>query len=144
MEMGESCEAEVLGLHRFLEDWLTGALPRTEDGFARFRNVMAEGFAIISPGGVTSGRDELCAELERAHAAAAKPNGGFRIWIEEVHLRHASGDIAVVTYAEYQERSGETTGRRASALFRRKDGTPNGVEWLHLHETWLPNLAPKA
>ena len=144
MEMGERCEAEVLRLHRFLEDWFTGHLPRTEDAFERFKGVMAEGFAIISPGGVTSGRDELFVELERAHAGAAKPDGGFRIWIEEVHLRHASGDIAVVTYAEYQERSGETTGRRSSALFRRKDGTPNGVEWLHLHETWLPDLAPKA
>ena len=40
--MGESCEAEVLGLHRFLEDWLSGLLPRTEDAFARFRKVMAE------------------------------------------------------------------------------------------------------
>lgn len=143
MEMGESCEAEVLGLHRFLEDWLSGLLPRTEDGFARFRKVMAEGFAIISPGGVTSGRDELCAELERAHGTLAGGEKGFRIWIEDVHCRHASGAIAVVTYAEYQERSGETTGRRASALLRRKDGTPNGVEWLHLHETWLPDLAPK-
>ncbi len=144
MEMGERCEAEVLGLHRFLEGWVTGVLPRTEDAFERFKGVMAEGFAIVSPGGVTSGRDELFAELERAHGTLAGGEKGFRIWIEDVRCRHVEGVLALVTYAEYQERSGETTGRRASALFRRKDGTPNGVEWLHLHETWLPDLAPDA
>ncbi len=50
----------------------------------------------------------------------------------------------MMTLIRHQARSGETTGRRASAHLRRKDGTPNGVEWLHLHETWLPELAPKA
>ncbi len=141
--MRERCEAEVIGLHRFLEEWFTGALPATAEAIDCIRGVMAEGFAIISPRGVVTGREEMIAELERAHGAFAGADQGFRIWVADVHLRHDLGDTALVTYAEYQELSGETTGRRASALLRRKDGTPNGVEWLHLHETWLPDLAPK-
>jgi len=142
--MRERCEAEVIGLHRFLEQWFSGALPATEQEVERFKSVMAEGFAIISPRGVSTGREEMIAELERAHGSLADADKGFRIWVADVHLRHDLGDAALVTYAEYQELSGETTGRRTSALFRRKIDAPNGVEWVHMHETWLPDLAPKA
>lgn len=142
--MRERCEAEVIGLHRFLEEWFTGALPRTEEAMDRIKSVIAEGFAIISPRGVATGREEMMAELERAHGGLAGADKGFRIWVDDIHFRHDLGDTALVTYAEHQELAGETTGRRASALFRRKIEAPNGVEWVHLHETWLPSLAPKA
>lgn len=47
------------------------------------------------------------------------------------------GDIALVTYEESQSRDGDKRVLFSSALFRDKEGTPNGLEWLHVHETWL-------
>jgi hypothetical protein len=34
---------------------------------------------------------------------------------------------------------GESRGRLSTALFRERDDTPNGVEWLHVHEVWIEN-----
>ena len=33
---------------------------------------------------------------------------------------------------------GTITGRVSTAVFRERADTPNGLAWLHVHETWLP------
>ena len=62
----------------------------------------------------------------------------FRIWIESFQPRLVAGNLALVTYEEWQEVEGRVTGRLSSALFREMETAPKGVEWLHVHETWLP------
>jgi hypothetical protein len=52
------------------------------------------------------------------------------------------GDILLVTYEEWQQSGDQTTARLSTALFRDKPDAPNGLEWLHVHETWLPDRAP--
>jgi hypothetical protein len=51
--------------------------------------------------------------------------------------RYVGRETCLGTYEEWQEVGEERTGRVASVLFRRAPETPNGVEWVHLHETWL-------
>ena len=52
-------------------------------------------------------------------------------------VRSVSDKLALATYVEWQEVEGQTNSRLSTALFRGKVGTPNNVEWLHVHETWL-------
>ncbi len=133
-----ACGAEVAGLHRFFVGWMTGAVARDATTFARFTDVVADGFALIGPGGTVSEREPLIAELEAAHGG--RP--AFDIWIVDCRRRWTADDLCLITYEEWQ-RIGETkTGRLATALFRRRATAPNGVEWLHVHETWLPVAAP--
>jgi hypothetical protein len=146
--MEKACEAEVRELHEFLVEWMTGVLPRTPEAYERFTQVMADGIVISNPGGELTERASLIGALESAHGIQAEsPNQGrgnngepkdFRIWIENCQCRHQEGGLSLVTYEEWQQISGTVTGRLSTALFRRCNGTPNGVEWLHLHETWLP------
>ncbi len=135
--MREACEAEVNELHQFFVEWMTGVLPRNEKAFGRFMQVIAGGFVIISPDGRLTERAPLIEELEAAHGVHAGPSKDFKIRIEDYRCLHMEGDLCLVTYEEWQEHTGETTGRLSTALFRKRQGTPNGVEWLHVHETWL-------
>lgn len=135
----EACAAEVTELHRFFVEWMTAAVPRRAEVFSRAGNVFAPEFLIVSPRGSATARGQLIIELEGAHGA--RP--GFEIWIENYQCRRVLGDLCLVTYEEWQRLNGETTGRLSSALFRRQDAAPNGVEWLHVHETWLPGKAPR-
>jgi len=139
--MKTACRDEVLDLHRFLVGWLTGALPPSDAVFARFYDVMAPDFVIINPRGVVSARDALCAELRAAHGVHGGPRKAFSIRIDDALSRPISDSHAIVTYQEWQELGGQTSARISTALFRAKNATPNGVEWMHLHETWLPGLA---
>ena len=141
--MEKSCEREVREFHAFLRDWLVGAVPRTADSFARFAGVMGEGLEVIGPRGGVTGRNALVSEFEGLHGALAADAAAFAIWIENFRCRWAVGDHALVTYEEWHRRQGAESARLSTALFRRAEGTPCGVAWLHVHETWLPGRAPE-
>lgn len=131
--MIEQCKAEICELHDFFQAWFTGALADTNENFARFAAVMAEGFAIISPGGVLTERPALLTGLR----AAYQRQPSIRIWTQNHQLRHQVGDLALLTYEEWQESEAGTTARLSTVLFQTQADTPNGVVWLHVQETWL-------
>jgi len=137
--MEERCRDEVVQLHKFFEDWFNAALPPTEDSFRRFESVMAERFLIISPEGVLTERDELVDRLRQAHGIWRQNSRPGRIWIENLQVRHTVGSQSMVLYEEWQEIDGVTRGRLSTAVLQRRESTPNGVEWLHVHEVWLPD-----
>jgi hypothetical protein len=128
------CIKEVHDLHQFFQDWFNGAIAQSEENFARVTRALNERFALVSPRGALA---EYATVIEWLHSGyGTRP--GFRLWAEKITLRHQEGDLALVTYEEWQEMDAVVTTRLSSALFRRRDEAPNGVEWLHVHETWLP------
>ena len=138
--MTERCEKEVVELHQFFQAWFGGVLTNDDDSLRRFGGVLAEGFLIVPPSGAATEREPLIERLRGAHGSwATGSERPGRIWIEKLRVRRSVEDWAIVTYEEWQEVGGETRGRISTAVFGRREGTPNGVEWLHVHETWLPD-----
>ena len=135
--MAQNCEKEVLELHQFFQEWFNGTLENTEAAFERFDSVMADDFEIINPEGQKSSRAGIIARLQAAHGFQANATPPMRIWIENLHSRPLPGGDQLVTYEEWQETGGITRGRLSSALFSSSADTPNGVQWHHVHETWL-------
>lgn len=131
--MTPNWHAEIVDLHAFFEGWLGGALPNSDEVFARLPDTMAEGFALVGPDGRLRERGDVLAWLRPAHGS--RP--GWRIWIERPQLRLAHGDILCCTYEEHQAGGGHTNARLSTVLFRARPGAPNGLEWLHVHESWL-------
>lgn len=130
-------QTEIIELHRFFQHWFNGELPDNDESFSRFSDVMAPGFEIVSPNGRWTDRDSLIAALRSSHGQWKDQGEPGKIRIEHYRLMHTEGPLALVTYEEWQEVGGESRGRLSTALFKMREGTPNGVEWLHVHETWL-------
>ncbi len=133
--LDDRCRAEVVELHRFLEVWSNAELPETEEAFARFSEVIAPSFLIIDPDGETIGRQPIVDAIRAAHGRWSDAPGQIRV--EDFQLHQSGSDYALATYEEWHEVGGETIGRLSSVLFGPNDGTPNGLEWLHLHEVWI-------
>jgi hypothetical protein len=129
----EQCAAEVDDLHAFFELWFTGELPSTRAELARFTDVLADDFRMIQPSGLTRTRDGITADVFDAHGMYET----VTIETSTFEPREADGDRCLGTYEEWQTVGDDRTGRVSTALFRRTAATPNGVEWVHLHETWL-------
>lgn len=144
MTLEALCEAEAARLHVFLEDWLVAALPRTAEAFGAFADAIAEPFVVIGPSGGVTARAALLTEFEAIHGAVAADRGAFRIWIERYETRRVEGGLLLATYEEWHRRRDETSARLATVLYRARPEAPGGVEWLHVHETWLPGMAPKS
>ena len=130
--MKDICQQEVNDLHQFFEDWFSGAVPQTEESFSRVQRALSDDFAIVGPNGRLTARDPLLHGLYAAYLG--RPN--FRIWIENYALQQQIGNIAIVTYEEWQEIDGESTSRLSTAVFQKASSAPNGVQWLHVHEAW--------
>lgn len=133
------CRNEVDQLHMFFTDWLSGAATPTEKSFERVANVLAEAFRSVSPRGVERSRQEMLTRLRGAHGQL--PHAAIRI--ENFSLCHRFGAQYVVTYQEWHD-GVPSSGRLSTAILTQKPGTPNGLQWLHVHETWLPGAAPES
>jgi hypothetical protein len=130
----ESLQREIEELHHFFQAWFAGAIPQTEEHFARVTAVLHPHFTLVGPDGRLNEYATVIGWLRGGYGS--RPS--FRLWTEQIALRHEEGELLLATYEEGQEISGQLNRRHSSALFRRRAEAPNGLEWLHVHETWLP------
>ena len=125
--------AEVIDLHRFFVDWFVAARADKAD-FSRFERAMGEGFHMVAPDGQILDRDAV---VEHVRSSRASCDDGFAISIEDIRPGWQDSGTIVVFYVEAQLRHGKHSRRQSSAVFTTSSSAPNGVEWRHLHETWL-------
>ena len=129
----DACFQEVVDLHTFFQGWLGGVLPDDDAVFARFAAANDPAFTLISPDGSIADSVETSAWIRAAHGTRR----GFRLWTDAHRMHFQDGNIALVTYREWQMRDDATNVRLSTALFRIAPAAPNGVAWVHVHETWL-------
>ncbi len=132
--MKQAIHREIEVLHKFFVDWFLGQLP--DDAFDRIPRVMGEGFVLISPSGVRTERGPLLNELKAAKGG--RTGTGFRIWIEGYTAQDLGHGLWLAEYEEHQQVGDKTTARLSTAVFREEPEAPEGVVWLRVHETWLP------
>ncbi len=129
-------KAEIEELHRFFVAWFKGDVPDTDSAFARFTRAVAADFELIDPRGTHHDRPGLTNTLRSAYGSLAGRE--FKIWIENMNVRSANEDLVIATYEEWQQRDSEKTARLSTAVFQlHARHSPGGVEWRHVHETWL-------
>lgn len=139
--MDDRCRGEVYDLHQFFQDWFNARIEPTDGNFDRFEGVLAPGFQIVFPNGQIIDRDALTARVRAAHGANVRSGAPIRIWIDAYRSRPIEEGLQLVTYQEWQQTVGPPRGRRATAVMRHREGRPRNVEWLHVHEVWLPDSA---
>ena len=128
--MLDACRREVEALHRFFQSWFRG-----DDGASsleRLEDALAPGFELVTVGGRLVPRGELLSGISDARG---KRSAEFSIEVTWLGGREVGPDLAIAVYLERQADDAASTDRISSALFRRRAGAPEGVEWVHLHET---------
>lgn len=138
--MEHRCRREVEELHGFFVEWFNGAVPETDETFARAASAIADDFELVSPRGSRDDRDSILKEIRGAHGGRA--GQGFSMVIEDFRVKLAEPPLCIVTYVERHHSDEQSTARLSTAVFRERSDAPEGVEWIHLHETWLPDGAP--
>ncbi len=139
--MDDLCRREVTELYQFFEDWFNGRIELTDEGFSRLRDVVADGFQIVFPNGQMIDRDDLLERVRSAHGTDGRTGPPLRIWVDGYRSRAIDEGLQLTTYQEWHLTEGAPRGRRVTAELRRRPGARNGVEWLHVHEVWLPDAA---
>lgn len=138
MSLESQVRREIEELHEVFEAWLAGS---AEASLASVEDSLASDFRMVSPSGQLVERGPLLSGL---HAARGRSGEGFRIEVREVTARElGTAGLVLATYQEWQDDPGSLPrGRQSSALLRARPGA--GFDWLHVHETWLPEREPGA
>ncbi len=126
-------EREIIELHEFFQAWFVGTAEQSDEVFARASSALGSEFELVAPDGAVVDRRRILSSIQRGFGR--RPN--FEIGIEAFEARVVASGLSLVTYHELQRQDEVSTRRISTALFRDKPGAPNGVEWLHVHETWL-------
>ena len=136
-DLSERAELETVELHDFLADWFTGRLPQTQEAFARFDDAIAQDFVIVSPNGSVAERSSIVGAVYDDWGRW-KGDDSAAIEVKNARFRHRGKGLSVVTYEEWQTTKNGTVVRLSSVVLRNNKKAPLGVEWVHLHETWMP------
>ena len=143
--MESSCEQEVIRIHQFFVDWLNGTIPNNFDIFQQqCGSILASDLHYIKPNGTVVQHDALVQQLRQGHGT--KQGRFFDMEIHNLQVLPHHGDVCLVLYQEWhygqkQDDNDDNASsllndkRQCTALFRRSTDTPNGVEWIHIHET---------
>ncbi len=132
-DIAERAEREIKELHVFFEDWFAAHVPDGDEHFDRAASAMDEAFMLISPRGLVDDRSSILQSIRAGHGK--RPD--MKLWTDDISCRWESDGACLMQYREHQTTAGETTVRLSSAMFVEADGPPNGLRWLHVHETWL-------
>jgi len=134
----ENCKIEVIGLHEFFKQWFNAEIDNTDLNFSRLSNAIHEDFMLVMPNGNTTTKKELLVQLREGYGSHKSDKLPYKLWIQNFECRLIEGNTCLVTYEEWSEIEGRQNARLSSAIFRKKEEAPNGVEWFHVHETLFP------
>jgi hypothetical protein len=124
-------ENEVRGLHAFFERWFAGTAEPAE---LERLDVLDDSFRMVGPDGRLQTIDEIRSAIADAHGRRPMCIEIRNVWV------HPFAPVGM--YEEWQTTDGEVTGRSSSAVMVNDRSAPNGLRWIHLHETWLPDTRP--
>ena len=132
-DLQQQAATEITRLHDFFQAWYRGELEPS--AFARFEQALDESFQIITPDGNLLPRERILQAVRQQAGSDASA------LLEIRHVEPVAVDqhIAVFRYQEWQSSADDKPrGRLSTVVFRRDAAASNGLIWLQVHETWLP------
>lgn len=123
-------EREIVDLHEFFQGWLRGELEPAAIG--RLEAALADDFGMVLPSGRRLERRELVSGLRGQQGEVPS----LAIRIEAPVLRAAGEGWRLAVYREHQRSEDGENARISTVLFREDPDGPNGLRWVHVHETW--------
>jgi hypothetical protein len=133
--MSNNYSQEITELHQFFQDYFRGKIPF--EAISRFDQSLGAAFTLIDSTGRITEYDEIKQVIRQLHGKRQ----AIHIWVENILLRHSTDDLIVATYEEWQNSDGKSTQRYCSVIFKKDADAPNGLVWLHVHESGLHELS---
>lgn len=135
-------QLEIDRLHGFFVEWFTGSIDNTNENFALVDESLAENFHLVNPQGVTTARGALLQALQSSYNS--RRGQVYNIECRNVQLLQKHLGMYLVSYEEWQQIEETETARVVSAWLCDDKEREDCLQWVHVHETWMPGKAPTA
>ncbi|BBN20033.1 sucrose-6-phosphatase [Marchantia polymorpha subsp. ruderalis] len=130
-----SATREIVDVNTALVMWVNGDIPNTDAAHNRILGVMAEDGTMVYPWGEERLLRKSVVSYKSKHGL--KKDSKVQVWMDCIKEQKLADNIILVSWQSWQQStSGENRkGNFATAILRTKMGTPNGLEWVRVHET---------
>ena len=127
---------EITEFFQFFSGWFDGTTPNIDEHYSRISCVIPHDSTYIGHDGkLIMANAFFMNHVRSAHGSIPK----LHMQAKNIQLQWENGGLALVIFEEWSTASTPVPdGRICSAIFRKNPNTPNGIEWLHFHETLLP------
>ena len=126
---------EIRELYAFFERWYNGEIEKSDENLARYADVLNRGYQAVDPRGAGVPRNLALDALRGTYGKWRDEPG--KIEIANLELRFILDSVVAVTFDEYHSANNQTRRFKTTAMLRARHGTPNGVEWMHAHQSDL-------
>ncbi|CAM6021952.1 unnamed protein product [Sphagnum balticum] len=127
-------QREVVEFNTLFEKWINAEVPNNAETFQRLTRVIARGSTMVYPWGVEQSLLDSVSSAQPKYGIMK--DNKLRTWIDCIQEQKLADEIFLVTWHSWQiSAGGEKKGYFATAILRTKEGMPNGVEWVRVHET---------
>lgn len=131
-----TAKREVIEFNLFLEMWLNGHIQNNDKTYQRVMGVIAKGATMVYPWGKESNLKEALDLIREKHGLMKEK--AFMTWIDNIEEKKLAEGVYLVTWESWEKfNGGEHKGHYATAILVSKEKTPNGLEWLRVHETTM-------
>ena len=128
----ENWHSEIVRMHNFFEEYLRGTIQKGE--IDRIDQAFASNFVMVAPDGAIVNLEIIKSVIGAIHGTIPS----MKMSITDATLIDRSSERLVARYVEAQDYEGGKNRRVATVVFAENASGPNGLEWLTVQETWLP------
>eukprot|EP00897_Mesotaenium_endlicherianum_P008188 jgi/Mesen1/7398/ME000388S06616 len=129
-----SAQREIVEFFVFLEEWLVGAIEKSDTTLLRLTTVLATEYIHVKPNGVEVPRNQWIKELRDKNGSLK--GTGTRCWVDKLFVTELATGVWFARYCVCKLATGK--GREThyqTTILIAKEGVPNGLEWLHTQTT---------
>eukprot|EP00897_Mesotaenium_endlicherianum_P010789 jgi/Mesen1/9739/ME000695S09049 len=135
-------QREVVRVFLGIEKWLLGDVENSDETLALlFENVFADDIALVKASGVQQSKAVAGPHFRAQHGKARGSN--LRVWVDRLRVRQLAADAWLASFFATFAFPDRREVVIFSAVLQKKAGNPSGLEWVHLHESYLEGYGPQ-
>ena len=121
-------EKEIRELLSFLASYHNASIP---DDVNRLETCFSDNMYLISVSGRKIAKHELIKGIKLSYGSTKEAS----YWAENTTIEELGEGYYLAIFTEHRKTKGTTNSRISTSIFVPNQNAPNGVQWLHIHDT---------
>ncbi|KAL8114794.1 sucrose-phosphatase 1-like isoform X3 [Apium graveolens] len=132
---------EIVMFYLFYEKWRKAEVEKTEQSLHKLKSLCHSMAIFVHPSGVKRPLKHSIDDVVMLHGD--KKGKPFSVWVDQVYSAEIASNTWLVKFYKWELCDEEKYCCLTTVLLSLKTEEPDGLMWLHMHQTWLEGRGTK-